>query len=109
MPKSWRKFLIGLALFIGAGAGVGYLYGRPDWGLLVAALLALLWHVRQLLAFDRALRTRDFDAFRFGDGIWQQIFSRFSFEHVAARDPQVHQCDAGRRGGHRRRPSNCHV
>lgn len=81
MPKSWRKFLIGLALFLGAGAGVGYLYGRPDWGLLAAALLALLWHVRQLLAFDRALRTRDFDAFRFGDGIWQQIFSRFSFAH----------------------------
>jgi two-component system phosphate regulon sensor histidine kinase PhoR len=37
--------------------------------------------VRQLLAFDRALHTGNFDTFRFGEGLWQQIFSRFSYEH----------------------------
>jgi len=81
MPKSWRRFLLGLALFLGAGAGIGYLYGRLEWGLLAASLLALLWHVHQLLAFERALRTQDFEAFRYGDGLWQQVFSRYSYEH----------------------------
>ncbi len=79
MPQSWRNFLIGLVLFLGAGAGIGWLYGHPDWGLLAAALIALVWQVRQLLAFDRALRTRDFDEFRYGDGLWQQIFARYSY------------------------------
>jgi two-component system phosphate regulon sensor histidine kinase PhoR len=44
-------------------------------------LLALLWQVRQLLFFNRALHTGDFDTFRYGEGIWQQMFSRFSYEH----------------------------
>lgn len=88
MPGSWRKFLLGLALFLAAGTTIGWLYGHADWGLLAATLLALLWQVRQLLAFDRALRTDDFDAFRYGEGIWQQIFSRFSAEHERARRHQ---------------------
>ncbi|MEO1244445.1 MAG: phosphate regulon sensor histidine kinase PhoR [Pseudomonadota bacterium] len=79
MPESWRKLLIGLAVFLAAGAAIGWLYDRPETGLLVAALVALLWQVRQLLAFDRALRTHNFEAFRYGDGIWEQIFARFVF------------------------------
>ena len=50
-------------------------------GFLIAALLALLWQVRQLVFFNRALHTGDFDTFRYGEGIWQQMFSRFSYEH----------------------------
>jgi len=84
MPKSWRQFLTGTLLFLGAGAGVGSVYGRPEAGLLVASLAALAWHIHKLFAFDRALRTRDFDAFRYGDGIWQQIFSRFSYAYERA-------------------------
>ena len=72
-------------MLLAAGAGIGWIYDRPAAGLLVAALIALVWQVRQLLAFDRALRTNDFDAFRYGDGIWQQIFARFSAEHENAR------------------------
>ena len=51
---------------------------------MVAALLALLWQVRQLLSFDRALRTGNFDNFRHGEGIWEQIFSRFQYENEKA-------------------------
>jgi two-component system phosphate regulon sensor histidine kinase PhoR len=88
MPASWRKLLFGLLVLLAAGAGIGWIYGHTAWGLLTAALIALFWQVRQLLAFDRALRTNDFDAFRYGEGIWQQIFARFSAEHDKARAHQ---------------------
>jgi two-component system phosphate regulon sensor histidine kinase PhoR len=78
---SSRKFVIGLAAFLAAGGLIGWLYGKPLLGFLIAALLALLWQVRQLLFFNRALHTGDFDTFRYGEGIWQQMFSRFSYEH----------------------------
>jgi two-component system phosphate regulon sensor histidine kinase PhoR len=75
-----RKLLVGVLLILVGGAGIGWLYGRADLGLLIAALLCLAWQLRQLLMFERALRTRNFDEFRHGEGIWQQIFSRFRFE-----------------------------
>ena len=84
MSIASRKFLIGLLLLLGAGAGIGWIYGHTNWGLLAAALLALIWQVRQLLSFERALRTGNFDNFRQGEGIWEQIFSRFRFEHERA-------------------------
>ena len=84
MSDASRKFLFGMALWLGAGAGIGWIYGHADWGLLAAALIALLWQVRKLLSFERALRTGNFDDFRDGEGIWQQLFSRFRFEHERA-------------------------
>lgn len=85
MPASWRKLLLGLTLLLAAGGFIGWLYGNPVAGLLVAALAGLAWQVRQLLAFDRALRTRDFDTFRYGEGIWQQMFSHFERDHSRSR------------------------
>ena len=80
MTTTGRKLVLGLSLFLAAGGVIGWFYGRPLTGLLLAALLALIWQVRQLLTFERALRTDDFDDFRFGEGVWEQIFSRFQFE-----------------------------
>ena len=60
------------------------IYDRLAWGLLTASLAALGWLVYRLLAFERALRTDDFERFRYGEGIWEQIFSRFRFERERA-------------------------
>lgn len=84
MSGTARKFLIGLILLLAAGTGIGWLYGHADWGLLAAALVALAWQVRQLLSFERALRTDDIDSFRIGEGIWEQMFARFRFEKERA-------------------------
>ena len=84
MTESSRKFLIGLVLLLVAGAAIGGFYGHVERGLLIAVLLAFAWQVRNLLAFHRALKTDNFDAFRVGDGIWEQIFARFSYERERA-------------------------
>lgn len=69
-----------MLMFLATGAAIGWVYDQPLTGFLLFSLLALIWQIRQLLTFDRALRTNDFDHFRIGDGIWEQIFSRFQFE-----------------------------
>lgn len=84
MSESARKLLLGLVLFLAAGAVVGWLYAEPALGLLVAAMVALAWQVSRLLLFERALRTGDFEQFRLGEGVWEQIFSRFRFERERA-------------------------
>ena len=81
MSEAARKVLLGIFLFLAAGGLLGGFYGHAVLGLMIAALLALLWQVRQLLSFDRALRTGNFDDFRYGEGIWEQLFSRFRFEN----------------------------
>jgi two-component system phosphate regulon sensor histidine kinase PhoR len=80
MTGGARKFLAGLFILFAAGAFIGWLYGHTERGILVAALLCLVWQVRNLLAFLRALQTQNFDLFRQGDGVWQQIFSSFSYQ-----------------------------
>lgn len=80
MPRSWRNYLVGTGLALLGGALIGAAYDATITGLLVVALLVILWQIRQLFSFERALRTGNFDAFRFGDGIWEQMFARFRFE-----------------------------
>lgn len=84
MPGTSRKLVAGVAVILLLGGLIGWLYGHADWGLLVAALAVLVWQTRQLLSFNRAVHTRDFERFRYGDGIWQQMFSRFNYEHERA-------------------------
>ena len=84
MSDAARKLLVGVFLLLAIGGTVGWIYDRPEIGLLVAALLGLAWQLRQLLMFERALRTGDFDDFRYGDGIWERIFARFRFQNDRA-------------------------
>ncbi len=83
IPAAWRKLVFGLLFFLAGGAILGWFYARPELGLLFAALIALVWQVRQILVFEKALRTNNFDQLRYGDGIWSQFSSRFS--HVRER------------------------
>lgn len=84
MPKVSRRFVVGLVLLLAGGGLVGWLYGNLERGLLVAALAALFWQVRHLLAFVEATRTQDFSVFRQGDGVWQQIYSDFKYQRDRA-------------------------
>jgi two-component system phosphate regulon sensor histidine kinase PhoR len=78
ISRAARGLVIGLLLFIVAGGLIGWIYDRPDLGLLVATVIALAWQVRQILVFDEALRTYNFDQLSFGEGIWSQFSSRFN-------------------------------
>jgi two-component system phosphate regulon sensor histidine kinase PhoR len=92
LPGSSQKFVVGLLVFLAAGTLIGWMYDAPLIGFLVAGLLVMIWQVRQLLSFNRALQTGDFDTFRHGEGIWQQMFSRFSYEHErGSRYKQLHR------------------
>jgi len=92
LPGSSRKFIVGLLVFLAAGGLIGWMYDEPLIGFLLAGLVVLIWQVRQLLSFNRALHTGDFDTFRYGDGIWQQMFSRFTYEHErGTRYKQLHR------------------
>ncbi len=82
MSAGAKKLLAGLLLLILAGTMIGWIYGKPLIGLLVAVSGALAWQLRQLLMFERALRTGNFDEFRYGEGIWEQLFSRFRFVYT---------------------------
>ena len=101
MSDSARKLLVGMILFLAAGATVGWLYDEAALGLLAAALIALAWQVSRLLSFERALRTGNFEQFRVGEGIWEQIFSRFRFERDRAvrRKKDLLAGEVGERGG----------
>ena len=80
MSDAAKRLVVGVTLVVAAGAGIGWLFDRPAEGLLVGALACLLWQLRQLLAFERALQTGNFDEFRHGDGIWAKVFARIRFE-----------------------------
>ncbi|MDH4106748.1 MAG: phosphate regulon sensor histidine kinase PhoR [Gammaproteobacteria bacterium] len=80
MRDARRKFVLGIALLLAGGAIIGWLYGRPFIGLATAAIVALAWQVRQLLVFERALRTGDFEELRYSRGIWAQIYAEYNYQ-----------------------------
>lgn len=85
MQSAAQKTVAMHLLLLAAGAFIGWLYGHFEWGLLVAALLALGWQLRQLLRFESALRSHHFGSLKYGDGIWSQLYSRFNHQRNRAR------------------------
>lgn len=79
MPVTWRRYLTGIALLLGAGLFIGWLYNAAVVGLLIAALFALALNVRQLLRFERALMSDRLESVSFGDGLWSAIAARILF------------------------------
>ena len=77
MPDARQKLLTGIFTLLALGALVGWYYEKVALGMLVAALIALVWQLRQMLIFERALRDGDFDAVRYGSEFWSQAFGRF--------------------------------
>jgi len=77
MPDARRKLITGIVSLLLAGAFVGWVYDRPALGMLIAALIALFWQLRQMLIFENALKDGNFDAVRYGSEFWSQAFGRF--------------------------------
>ena len=80
-----RRLIYGHLLLLAAGLLLGWLYDQAATGLLVAALLALGWQLRQLLRFEAALRSHHFGRLKYGDNIWSQMYSRFAFQRGRAK------------------------
>lgn len=78
MTGTPRSFIIGLVLLLATGGLIGRLFGATESGVLVAALIALTWNVRQLLKLFRMLRIKNLDEVRVGEGMWQKILSQLS-------------------------------
>jgi two-component system phosphate regulon sensor histidine kinase PhoR len=86
MNRAGSRLIVGHLLWLAGGALVGWLSGRADLGLMVAALAGLAWQLRSLLIFERSLRTKNFEQVRYGDGIWSQIHSRISYIRRRGKD-----------------------
>lgn len=86
MTESRRKLLIGLLFLFASGLVVGWLNGQPVLGLLIAALIALGWQLRQLFAIETALRKRNYDDVRYGAGIWGKVVARINYYRQRAKN-----------------------
>ena len=79
MPRILFPMLARIALLLAAGAAIGWFYGAPAWGLLIASLVALGWNLYWLINLhswlhgDRSFLLPD------GSGIWSEIFSRINY------------------------------
>lgn len=85
MSAAARTYLFYVILSAVAGLLVGWFYGEVLAGLVIALAAIVIWHVRHLLRFDRAIKQEKADRYLYGDGIWQQLFSRYAFERTRAR------------------------
>ena len=85
MSKVRRKLVVGHLLLLVAGGFVGWVYDQVAWGLLAAALLGLVWQLRQLIRFEGALHSKHFGSMKYGDSIWSQMYSQFSYQRQRAR------------------------
>ncbi|GMW06617.1 MAG: two-component sensor histidine kinase [Nevskiales bacterium] len=79
MPSAWTTALLRLAILLGAGALVGWVYDNVFLGTLLASLGALGWHLFNLYRLDRWLQTGRIDVIPDGVGIWPPVFARIEY------------------------------
>ena len=60
------------------------MYGQLVTGLLLATLAVLALQIRKLVQFERAVHNEDLESIRYGDGVWQQLYSQFKYERERA-------------------------
>ena len=85
MTRAVRNHLMGIFAVALGGTLIGWWYGNWGWGALISLSVVVTWQVSKLLRFESAVRKNDFEQFRFGDGIWEQLLSQFRFERDRAR------------------------
>lgn len=79
MPRIWVTHLLKLGVLLLAGLGVGMLYQRPLTGMLLAAAIALGWHIYWLFQLESWLYGRKLPYLPEGSGIWPRVFARVEF------------------------------
>lgn len=79
MPLVWKKTLLGIAVLLLGGLGIGALYGVPLTGLLTAALIVMAYQLRQLYRLERAIAADELDDLLLGEGIWSELAARVNF------------------------------
>ena len=82
MPRIWVATLIRLALLGAAGLFIGWLYGYPVLGLLIAALISLGWNLYWLYRLDRWLQGKPMPLIPDGAGVWPQVLAKVDFLHT---------------------------
>ncbi len=79
MPDAWTSALLRLAVLLGVGALIGWVYDGVILGMLIAALGALAWHLYNLYRLDRWLQTGRIDVIPDGAGLWPPVFARIEY------------------------------
>jgi two-component system phosphate regulon sensor histidine kinase PhoR len=79
MPRVWVATLVRLALLAAAGLIIGWIYGYPVLGLLIAALISLGWNLYWLYRLDRWLQGQPMPLIPDGAGVWPQVLAKVDF------------------------------
>lgn len=74
MSVERRNYLLGVLAILAAGGLLGFLYGRIELGMLIAAMGIVFFQLRQLFLFDTALRKGDFSGRRPGGRLWSRAY-----------------------------------
>lgn len=85
LPRIWVTTLVQLMLLGLVGLAIGWLYGRPILGLMLAALIALGWQLWWLYRLDRWLQRKSTEFMPEGAGVWPRVFARIDFFRQRAR------------------------
>lgn len=79
MSETWTWLVLRLLALLAGGLFLGWLYGQPMAGMLLAALAALAWNVANLYRLERWLIRGEPIEIPDGSGVWPQVFAKIAF------------------------------